>query len=225
MTYNHQNRTINVEQDSDAIIDLGPFFMNMLKTMAEEKFAPPSLIDEWIIIEDWLGSKGRALNDDDNNKIIDAWQSFIAKGNSPSLKLQPSFDFFSQMAKEEKWELVDIPQEVEELFRRQIATKEEREEKDIHDFEPMKDVLGSLKKKKVSPKESARLSKNRKIFISMTILWSVWVVARTVTDFEILGIYFNDWDEDMFFVNLLLPPLALMTLSYMYKWINKNEGV
>ena len=166
MSYNQKTRTITIEQESDAIIDLGPFFIDILKTMAKENCAPPSIIDEWKVMEEWLGSEGRALNEDDNNKISSAWQSFIAKGDSPSIKLQPSFTFFSQMSKEDKWELVDIPKEVEEVFRCQVATKEERDEKDILDFKEIKELLESLPKEPKKKNTSTPISKERKIKVN-----------------------------------------------------------
>lgn len=57
---------------------------------------------------------------------------------------------------------------------------------------------------------SSRLSDKTKKIIVAFMLWFVWVWFRTSGGYEIVGIYFDAWDEDMFWVNFFLPPFVLL---------------
>lgn len=62
-------------------------------------------------------------------------------------------------------------------------------------------------------------SKNTRIFIAGSAAWIAWVIFRSYDDWEILGMYLYSWDQDMLFMNLILP-IAVTWLAYQtYKWI------
>jgi NADH:ubiquinone oxidoreductase subunit 6 (subunit J) len=53
-------------------------------------------------------------------------------------------------------------------------------------------------------------SPNARRFLIFSSIWISWVSLRTATGFELLGYYFHEWDEDMYIVNVMIVPLALL---------------
>ena len=111
-----------------------------------------------------------------------------------------------------------------DVFDRLLATDKEIAAKKNHDWaeekKKLESVLNTLPKRKLSFKQRiSSLSKNSRIFIAASVAWFIWVVLRTSDDWEILGIYLNDWDEDMFFANLILPIIAVWLAFKTYKWV------
>src|SRR3990172_5917437 len=95
MTYDRKTNTIIVDKESDILVDSGITFIDELKMDSQRDNAPSSLVNDWKIIEKWLGCSGRELNDEDNDKIGKAWRAYFVIGLAPSEELQPVFTHFS----------------------------------------------------------------------------------------------------------------------------------
>lgn len=57
----------------------------------------------------------------------------------------------------------------------------------------------------------------------MFVFWTAWVIFRTADDYEILGIWLDDWDEQYFFLNWLGLPVVLSLVYATYLWIAKDK--
>ena len=47
--------------------------------------------------------------------------------------------------------------------------------------------------------------------------------TKNMGEYEIVGVHLGEWDEDMFFVNLLLPPFVVWFSLLLGKWIKGAE--
>jgi hypothetical protein len=229
MAYDSETNRISVDKDSDFMADSGAFFINTLKRMAEETNAPSSLRNDWKVIEGWLGCAGRELTNDDSEKIGKAWRAYLAVGVAPSDKLQPVFTSFSNQCQQEGLAHVakKPPTEVMDVFDRLLATETEIKVKRARDFDNVrkrfKAVLQNNPRKTKLRGRFESLSRNKRILIGITVAWAAWVISRTSGDYEILGVYLDNWEEDMFLVNLLLPPIVIWISFSLYKWINRAD--
>ena len=111
-----------------------------------------------------------------------------------------------------------------DVFDRLLATDQEISAKREYDWAEEKKKLEAVFKK--SPKKKLTLkqkinsiSKNSRIIIASSLVWFVWVLFRTTDDWEMLGMYLDDWDGDMFFANVFLPIIILTIALKTYKWI------
>lgn len=112
-----------------------------------------------------------------------------------------------------------------DVFDRLLATDKELSIKQKHDWDAEKKkfeaILKKLPKKRLTLKQKlSALPKNTRMFVAASVSWFVWVVFRTMDDWKILGIYLDDWDEDMFFANAAIPILIVWLSFKIYKWIN-----
>lgn len=69
------------------------------------------------------------------------------------------------------------------------------------------------------------LSKNKKLLISFSVFWLVWVSVRTFCSFEFLGFDFYEWDEDAYFLNLLVPPSLLVMIYSIFAWVKSDRSL
>lgn len=229
MAYDHRTTTITVDQDTDLSENTGKLFINTLKDIAQGEDAPYQLQKDWRIIEQWLGCEGRRLTNEDNDKIGRAWKAYFAIGVAPSFNLQETFTSFSEQYKYQEYDYKKDkpPTEVMDVFDRLLATEEEIEEKQSDDYKKEKEKFEKIFKeqghKTGDQKRPNFLSKYKRIFIALTFVWFIWVVFRTSGNYHLFGIYLGSWDEDMFLVNFIFPPLAVLISFLLYKWIKKAE--
>lgn len=120
----------HVEGLVDTLTNPGYIFISDLKYMATNHGIQ---VNEWSVIEAWLGCCGRDFNSADKEKINTAWLSYQARGIAPSINLQKSFDSFREKAKNEKLKTIDIPMSVLNIFDRLIATEQEISQKRKYD--------------------------------------------------------------------------------------------
>ncbi len=94
------------------------------------------------------------------------------------------------------------------------------------DFPQAKRPVQPGLKKPTSPTIKDRLlnlSKQKKAFIAFVVFWTAWVVFRTSDDYEILGIWLDDWVGNYFFLNWLGFPIAVGLVYLAYKWVVKDK--
>ncbi len=226
MAFDKDTKKITVGGNYDLRGDYWVFFIHMLRKTALAGDAPAGQLEDWQVIEKWLGCKGGNITPVEEEKIGKGWKAYLAIGLAPSFKLQEAFDFYEKQYKESGYSFKEDkpPTEVMDVFDRLLATDKEITAKKNHDWAEEKKkfeaVLKKLPKNKLTLKQRiSSLSKNSRIFISASIAWFVWVVFRTADDWEILGIDLNYWDEDMFFANVILPILAVWLAFKTYKWV------
>ena len=227
MSFDKDTNTITLDENSDFLVDSGVFFINMLRQTSLAENAPDELVKDWQIIENWLGCENREITSTEEEKIGKGWKSYLAIGLAPSFKLQPAFDHYSKQYKESGFSFKEDkpPTEVMDVFDRLLATDKELSAKRTHDWDAEKKKLEAVfkkfpKKKLTSKQRMSALSKNTRIFMAASLAWFIWVIFRTSDDWEILGIYLDDWDEDMFFANSVLPILIAWLAFKTYKWIS-----
>jgi hypothetical protein len=226
MAFDKDTNTITLSENSDFLLDSGVFFIHMLRKTALAGDAPTGQLENWQVIERWLGCKGGNITSVEEDKIGKGWKAYLAIGPAPSFKLQDAFDFYEKQYKESGYSFKDDkpPTEVMDVFDRLLATDKEITAKKNHDWAEEKKkweaVLKKLPKKKLTfAQRISSLSKNSRVFIAASVAWFIWVVFRTADYWEILGIDLNDWDEDMFFANLILPIIAVWLTFKTYKWV------
>ncbi|MFK5948975.1 MAG: hypothetical protein QM500_09440 [Methylococcales bacterium] len=230
MALDKKTNTIFVDENSDFLVDSGVFFINMLSQTSQDKKASNELISDWHVINDWLGCKNCVITSKEEEKIGKGWKSYLAIGLAPSFKLQPAFDHFVKQYKDSGFSFKEDkpPTEVMDVFDRLLATDEELSVKRKHDWSEEKkkfeSILNKLPKKNLTFKQKvSSLSKKTRIFIVTSIAWFVWVAFRTTDDWEILGIYLDEWDEDMFFANVALPIFIVWLAFKTYKWVSSAQ--
>lgn len=230
MAYDNRTNTITVGDNSDFLVDSGAFHINLLRTLAEENDPSPQMLNDWRVIEKWLQCTGRPLNHKDNEKIGRAWRAYIAIGVAPSDKLQISFSTLSDNYKQQGLSFISDkpPTEVMDVFDRLMATDDEIKKKRPRDHEVEKKKIETMLKKSPSTKIIKSwletLSKNKRIFIAFVIAWAAWVIVRTSGHYYgILGVELDRWDEEMFLVNLVLPPAFVWAAYSIFNWIKRAE--
>lgn len=231
MSFDKDTNTITLDDNSDFLVDSGLFFINMLRQTSQAENAPSGLVKDWKIIEKWLECQNSEITSIEEEKIGKAWKAYLAIGLAPSFKLQPAFDHYSKQYKDSGYSFQEdkAPTEVMDVFDRLLATDDELTVKRKHDWDEEKKkleaVFKKLPKKRLTLKQKIpTFSRNTRIFVAASLAWFVWVVFRTSDAWEILGIYLDDWDEDMFFVNVALPIIVVWLGFKTYKWIsNANK--
>ncbi|MFT6910512.1 MAG: hypothetical protein ACJAS1_007241 [Oleiphilaceae bacterium] len=226
MSFDKDTNTITLDANSDFLVDSGVFFIHMLRKTALAADAPTKRLDDWKVIENWLDCKGGNITTVEEEKIGKGWKAYLAIGLAPSFKLQEAFDSYSKRYKEFNYSFKDDkpPTEVMDVFDKLLATDKEITAKKNHDWTEEKKkweaVLNkSPKKKRTFKQRLSSLSKNSRVSIAGSAAWFVWVVFRSSDDWEVLGIYLDNWDEDMFFVNFALPILGVWLAFKTYKWV------
>jgi len=225
LAFNSKTNTIIVDDNSDFLVDSGLFFIHQMRKMAMEENPPARVLSDWKVIEEWLGCSGNQLSKEHEATISKAWKAYIAIGLAPSFELQEAFDSFSKQYLEAGYSYKEdkAPTEVMNVFDRLLATAEQLSAKRKHDWaEEKKRLEGALKGLKKKPSMKRRLtllSKNTRMFVVAAVTWFVWVIFRTSDNYELFGIDFDRWDDDMFLVNVLLPIGLAFIVFKAFKWI------
>ncbi len=207
-------------------MDSGIFFIHDLKKISGESNTPQDIVNDWLIVEEWLGCENREISKEDEEKIGRAWKAYLAIGLAPSFPLQPSFDGVSKQYKDAgySFERDKAPTKVMDVFDRLLATKEELAVKRKHDWDEEKKkfetLFKSLKKRRTFKEKLTSLPRNSRMLITASVVWFVWVAFRTSGDYELLGIYLDAWDEDMFLANVMLPIVAIFLSFKAYQWVS-----
>lgn len=215
----------------DFLAGLGFQMVCLIKTLSKESNAPLEIAKDWKILEEWLGCEGRELNQQDKDRIGRAYKSYYAIGIAPSLGLQSSFDQYKQQAKLEKWEIVAIPSVVRDVFDRSLATDKEIEIKKAAEHHRLNQLVEQNRKHHADNPEKncpsvKKVFRNKKTRVSAVALsiWVSYVVFRTIDNHEALGIELSRWDSDSFWLNLLLPPVAIVAGIFLRKWIQRGTN-
>jgi hypothetical protein len=202
MAFDKKTNTITVGENSDFLVDSGVFFLDMLRKNSLAADAPTAIKDDWSTVKNWLGFDNN-ITSSEEEKLSKAWKSYLAIGCAPSFKLQSAFDQYAQQYKESGYSFKEhkAPSEVMDVFDRLLATDSEISAKRNHDWAEEKRKLDAVfknfpKKKRSLKQKISSLSKNSRILIASSITWFFWVVFRTSDDWEILGIYLDNWDDD-----------------------------
>lgn len=67
------------------------------------------------------------------------------------------------------------------------------------------------------------LPKPTKAVIMAFVFWSAFVIFRTSDDYDLVGLSLDQWDDDVFFLNWLLPPAILFALTYSFRWVLSDK--
>ncbi|WP_059424730.1 DUF2569 family protein [Sulfuricella sp. T08] len=225
MPYDSSTRTLLIAADDASghgfLLDLGLFYINVLRDMALDPKASSQLRAEWQTIENWLGSSGREFNDDDTKKITDAWAAYLAIGVAPTSDLQPMFSMISKRSDAEQLKRHTPPTNILDVFERILATDDEFRANKSAKIERAIALHSAL-----SPPPTIGLKvklnglgRFGRAYLICSVVWALFVLFRTNTSFEFLGHYFDYWDSDSFFVNLVIPPFAVLVGLKGYQWI------
>lgn len=229
MTYDRKTSTIYLDSGSDFMADSGAHFVLTLKKLSEEKNAPADILNDWRVIEKWLGCAGREISQADEEKIGRAWRVYFAIGLAPSFTLQPIFDKISEQYQQDgdSYGGDKAPTEVMDVFDRLLATKEDISAKRAHDIEVEKakfqKVFRQFGKKRLLKDKIRALSRASRIFVTLSFVWGAWVILRTSDYYELFGIDLERWSGDMFLANLVLPPLLTWAAYMAYRWISSGS--
>ena len=127
MSHESGTNTIWVGRESDITADIGTSMVHLLWTLAHAKDPSDGVKADWAIIEGWLACKGRPLNEKDNARVAKAWRAYIARGVSPAIKFQPTFDALASQYRDRASGFVGerAPVAVTEVFDRMLASDAE----------------------------------------------------------------------------------------------------
>lgn len=130
MTFNDKTNTIIIgkNKETDSITGSGALLIKVLRDLAERKNSPLSILNDWKIIEKWLGCTGRQLSKIDYEIIEKAWRAYILAGVAPTEELQSAFKSFSDGFNRDGIEEADCvsdipPSDVKGVFDRLLATE------------------------------------------------------------------------------------------------------
>lgn len=130
MNYDPKENKIYVDETSGSFTrGSGQLFVKILKEVADQPNASNKIKTDWNTLKKWLGCKGNELTPIDYEKISIAWQSYMATHEAPSLELEESFAESKKSAKEENWEIINIPDDVKRIFDRMLATDDKIKKK------------------------------------------------------------------------------------------------
>ena len=149
MAFDKDTNTITLGENSDFLVDSGVFFMHMLQKTALAGDAPAEQLEDWQVIEKWLGCKGGNITPVEEEKIGKGWKAYLAIGLAPSFKLQEAFDFYEKQYKEADYSFKEDkpPTEVMDVFDRLLATDKEISAKKNHDWAEEKKKFEAILKK------------------------------------------------------------------------------
>jgi hypothetical protein len=216
------------------IVDMGTQCVTDLRIDASTPGVPKDLVEDWKIVESWLGCTGRDLTDDDYQKFGVAWRSYIARGVAPSVALEPVFKEFSKTAKEQGWKSEKVPPDLFHVFDRLLATDkmiQEKRARNALQFASLMRTLGADQQKPASPPETgsrlkktlSSLSRRKRATIVLLVAWVTYVIFRTSGNYELVGIRLYQWDSDTLLLNIFLPPLIVVGVVWLYKWVTSAK--
>lgn len=215
---------------NDFLAGSGFRYICELKEDSMRSNVPNGIIEDWKIIESWLGCEGRHLNQQDKERIGRAWKSYYAIGIAPSLALQPTFNNCHLQAKREKWEIVSVPSIVRDVFDRLLASDKEIAEKKEAEHKRLNQIIEQRKSNQHTASEASRgenfarfFHKQRRIWIVGMVIWASYIIFRTSDYYEVFGVELSRWDSSSFWLNLLLPPVAIIGGIYLHRWVQRGN--
>jgi hypothetical protein len=118
------------------MVDLGVYSASVLHQLSTDAATPVSVVNDWKVIERWLGCTGRDLTSIDDERIGKAWKAYIAIGVAPSFELQPTFDTLSDQYKQQGYSFKSDkpPTEVMDVFDRFLASDADIKAKKAKDY-------------------------------------------------------------------------------------------
>ena len=237
MGYDVNTKTIIVENDDDAIGtkfqgDSAVHWVSVYTSIYKNEDKPPpiKIKKDTEILFNWLGQEIGVLNKSSIDKLKSAWIAYLSIGFPPTDALQESFDLYSKSPGAEQRSKNRPPQEIMDVFDRMLASEEDIKERRDRVFgeekRKIEAVFKKFKKKKTLLEELKdtydEMSDKKRIFWKLTIAWIFWVLVRSNNSFELVGYYFNKWDDGMFIQNVLVVPVLLYVGHYVYKYLKKN---
>lgn len=234
MISDSEKRTVILNDDEKSfdslIVNSYISFVDVLGKMALSKDASNEIENDAKIIYGWLGQKIGGLTEKSTTQLKEGILGYLAIGLSPSFEQQDIFDRFNKRSDAKTLMEKKPPTEVMDAFDRLIATSEQIRVKRKHDIDnetkEIKKVFDKIKGQEpfVGRVKTwiGKLSKRKKLFVGFTFLWSVWVMIITSQDLEILGHYISQWDGDMVLVNVLIVPVGVYFVYYIYNYIKKD---
>lgn len=227
MAYDPDPKMITASDESVLMLNSGLFFVDILRKEAAQPNAPEALREDWKVIEVWLGSAGRPLSSEDNEKISAAWHCYFAVGVAPSRKLQPVFDSFHTKFKESG---ICIgankpPTEVMDVFDRLLATDTEIKQKKKQDWDAARKKFKPLLKGVSTNKETNWWRTKSTAFRKWAFLSLVWAISVVF----FVGIfdpfdngawrYMDDEEYIQMFTVMILPLLGGFLLHIYIKFV------
>lgn len=230
VSFDRKTNTISFRDEPELIVDTGVLFVPELRNDAFTPGVPKELVEDWKIVESWLDCTGRELTDGDCLIIGVAWRSYIARGVAPSVALEPVFKEFSRKVKEQGWKAEKVPSDLFRVFDRLLAKDKEIQEKracDALQFASSLRTFGADQQKPAGPPKIgsrlkeilSSLSRGKRATIVLLVAWVTYVIFRTSGNYELVGIGLYRWDGDTFLPNILLPPLIVVGVVWLYKWV------
>lgn len=222
MTYNHKTRTINLDSDNPSayLIDTGLWAVQTYRTLALNTNSTQStkINADWALIEGWLGCANRELNPDDINLLKCAWKGYYANGRAPSSEVQPAFDLFAQSNDVAAWKMHKPPAHIVDVFDRMMSSKKHEgfseDSKIIAVRTEQKSNAYSLMLTKLDS-----LSKERRLLFTSILAWVVFVIYRSAGYHELLGVELSQWSDESFLQNLLIPPIFVIAVYKLGRWV------
>jgi hypothetical protein len=153
-----------------------------------------------------------------NFLITKYWQSYLARGIAPSLKLQEEFSAYKQQANLENYKSINLGENIIALFDYMLATDQEMKELEAEKL--LKPIIDSAKLFILKFKNT---SKKTRLLISASSIWFCYVAFRSNGDSEFLGMYLEGWSNDNFFFNFFGPISIWIIFSFLYKWIKSGK--
>lgn len=217
---------------------MGILFIHDLREFAISDKTNSKSLRDWEIVEKYLDCKGRNISKEDELKIGMAWKYYYARGWSPSITLIKTFEEHSLRYKSEGYilsENVVPPKELLSVFDRMLATDKEILEKNRFDYSRLgKTAKNSQVNYKTNLTNSEKLIKNsiqnvinnlgkkERLFYTFSIIWIFWTVFRSNDDYELFGIYLEQWRGNTL-VNIISPILGILLFKKIYQWINNGK--
>ena len=223
MSFDPGTNTIYVQKGKPILKDMGQFF---LKTMMQDSLlinAPDQIKNDSIVIRKWLGHINGDLTQDHYNKFGEAWQSYVAKGEAPSKGLDESFKSFANQAIKENWKLVEVPEELKQVFGRMLATDVQIKTKENLNYPPTVDKNSHKDKGLDFISYFENMNKMVRLFLSLSVIWIAYVTFRTSDYYEMFGISLDKWDNDYQGLNTFAPIIACVVGNLIIKWIRAGK--
>ena len=144
------------------------------------------------------------------------------------------FKELSKKAKEQSWKTEKVQPDLFRVFDRLLARDKEIQEKRARDalqFASSLRTLGADQQKPASSPEAGSrlkktltsLSRRKRATIVFLVAWVTYVIFRTSGNYELVGIRLYSWDSDTFLLNILLPPLIVVGVVWLYKWVTSAK--
>lgn len=218
--------TLTGTAPDEFVLDMILFQTRVMSDLSKNENASQRIKQDALTLKNWLGEDLDNLSANGTKKLQDAFLAYLSIGAAPSFDLHDLFKSFSSKKNASEHIHNKPPNEIISVFDRMFASDEEIQKKKEADYAAHKQKLAELFDKKDIVKNHApvsqkkRFSGDRQKYLFISLVWVLWVILRTSTDFELVGYHFDNWDEDMFFINALIVPAALLIFVW---WKNRDE--